>query len=401
MKPADGRGRSRSVKRKASVNTSSSAVDDSLADTPQQEKASKQGSRKAKKPKKRTQEEGEEISARSSILHHFVSVERRHSVGEVGLTQREMSGSDSTMQASQSLFFSSPVQREVTMNDIMAKLETNSGKMNKIMTYMEKLESSLLQLEKENEELKAKYTEMKREGAIVRDTAVSARHVALTADERSNDNEQYCRNYNVRIYNVPENKEETVQQCEEKVLKLFNEKLGLKHITDKDLDAVHRLGKKKDEEPRPVIVGFISRKVRNQVIGKRRLLKKKPHQNTRPVTIVEDLTKKNYVLYQRARKSESAAECWTTMGKIFVKTKSGSVRRVRREGDITESSSSLGVRDSSPRQTQRACRACRCQRGSEARSPRPTTTPPQRPRETWREGAWCLWRSGVSLLRLG
>jgi hypothetical protein len=216
MKPADGRGRSRSVKRKASVNTSSSTVDDSLADTPQQEKVSKQGSRKAKKAKKRTQEEGEEISARSSILHHFVSVERRHSVGEVGLTQREMSGSDSTMQASQAsqlLFSSSPVQREVTMNDIMAKLETNSGKMDKIMTYMEKLESSLLQLQIENEELKVKYSEMKREGASVRDTAVSARHVAQTADERSNDNEQYCRNYNVRIYNVSENKEETVQQC--------------------------------------------------------------------------------------------------------------------------------------------------------------------------------------------
>lgn len=126
---------------------------------------------------------------------------------------------------------------------------------------------------------------------------------AKVADDRSNNNEQYCRNYNIRIYNLIEPENETPEECEEAVLKLFKEKLCLINIVSKDLDAVHRLGKKKkknsddnsDGGPRAVIVRFVSRRTRNEVISKRRLLKKKNGQTTRAVTIAEDLTKTNYI----------------------------------------------------------------------------------------------------------
>jgi len=118
-------------------------------------------------------------------------------------------------------------------------------------------------------------------------------------------------------------------------LKLFNQRLGLRDIKASDLDAVHRLGKKQ-EGPRAIIVRFLSRKIRSEVITKRRLLKKKPGQTARPVTIVEDLTKTNYLLYRRARMTEGVKECWTTMGKILIKTHSGLTKRIRRLSDLAE-----------------------------------------------------------------
>ena len=43
--------------------------------------------------------------------------------------------------------------------------------------------------------------------------------------ERSYQNEQYQRNYNVRIYGVPDEENETSEKCEEKLLNIFKDKL--------------------------------------------------------------------------------------------------------------------------------------------------------------------------------
>jgi len=344
MKPRPQRSQSQSAKhnttrqkrKAASFNTSSSAVDDSFVEPTQQVNTTK---RTVKRAKKNNQEVTVENSTRSSTLHKFFTVDRRHSTGEVGLMSTQpntTSLADDAMQESQALFSSSTSQKEVTMNDIMMKLESNSGKMDKIHTSIERLESSLFTLQLENDKLRQDMSAMKKEGEKVKETAYSASFQAQGADERSNDNEQYCRNYNLRIYNVPEQKDETSKQCEEAVLKLFHEKLKLKSITARDLDAVHRLGQKNSDGPRCIIVRFVSRKTRTEVISQRRLLKKQPGQSTKSITIVDDLTKKNYVLYQRARMAETTKECWTVMGKIFVKNHRGVTRRIKKERDITE-----------------------------------------------------------------
>jgi len=221
---------------------------------------------------------------------------------------------------------------------IMAKLNNNGEKMDKIGVCMEKMESSIFSLQQENDQLKREMEELKRKGEAMRSGVDTASIRARRADDRSNFNEQYNRNYNLRIYFVAEPKEETSKQCEETVLQLFHDKLGLVHIKERDLDAVHRLGKKNPstKTPRGIIVRFLSRKTREEVISNRRKLKKLPGQTTRAVVIVDDLTKDNYALYNRARLAENTQQCWTKMGKIYIKTKSGHVKQVQQPADIDD-----------------------------------------------------------------
>ena len=75
--------------------------------------------------------------------------------------------------------------------------------------------------------MKVKQEELLSTGEVLKLKAERAYH-------RSNENEQYSRNYNLRIYNINEPKDETPRQCEEKVLQLFHDRLGMKNITTKD-----------------------------------------------------------------------------------------------------------------------------------------------------------------------
>jgi hypothetical protein len=217
---------------------------------------------------------------------------------------------------------------------IMAKLNNNGEKMDRITGLIESMESTIFNLQKENECLKKELAEVRSKQEAIQSVANVVSIKTNKAYDRSNFNEQYSRNYNLRIYFVDEPEGETAKQCEEAVLKLFHEKLELRNIKSSDLDAVHRLGKKADNKPRGIIVRFVSRRTREEVISQRKKLKKRPGQTSKAVVIVEDLTKDNYVLYNRARATEAAKECWTKMGKIFVKSHSGTVTQIKQVSDI-------------------------------------------------------------------
>ena len=194
--------------------------------------------------------------------------------------------------------------------------------------------------------------------------------VRLSA-EKSRNNEQYQRNFNIRIFNLPEKLNETTEECEENVIRLFREKLEV-DVKISDIDILHRLGPKrvnkndpkqddknsnnnteksnennggqtetshsqnnhKDGEgaiapqsetqntldPRAVIVSFISRRVRKMVLSQRNKLKKKPGQNTAPIIITEDLTKWHHSLLCKAKDSEQFdGGVWSHDGKILGK----------------------------------------------------------------------------------
>ena len=87
--------------------------------------------------------------------------------------------------------------------------------------------------------------------------------------------------------------------------------MNLRHIRKRDLDAVHRLGGKKAGITRGIIVRFVSRKTRDEVIANMRKLKKK---DGKSVVIVEDLTKRNDHLYNVARDDPVVKLCWTVRG---------------------------------------------------------------------------------------
>ena len=136
---------------------------------------------------------------------------------------------------------------------------------------------------------------------------------------RSNQNEQYSRLWNLKILFIPEKSstaQETPDESEKEALCDFYDLLGLRHITPEHMDAVHRIGKKNEGRSRPIIVHFVSRKTRLEVLRKRWKIKGADPK----VVIVEDLTRSHYQLFLRASEHPGALTSWSKDGKIFAQS---------------------------------------------------------------------------------
>ena len=105
---------------------------------------------------------------------------------------------------------------------------------------------------------------------------------------------------------------------ERSVILLCNEDLGL-NISAKDIELVYRMRSNRPDSHRPVHVRFTSRKVRDAVFDRRRLLKGKREGK---IFISENLTKSASELFFEARKLQRERQiygCWTAGGAVFVK----------------------------------------------------------------------------------
>ena len=209
-------------------------------------------------------------------------------------------------------------------------------------------------------------------------------HAATLALDYAEKNEQYQRNFNIRIINLPEKDNETIEECEAAVLNLFANTLGVT-VPIEAIDILHRLGPMKktstaseqdntEKEPdnsnsaegagegagvegmetgqtadasagtaadtgssnaqavpetnktsnRPVRVSFVSRRVRREILFNRRKLKKKVNQTSAQIVIVEDLTKKRHALFSKARENkEKYKKVWSREGKIYGRQHNG------------------------------------------------------------------------------
>ena len=252
----------------------------------------------------------------------------------------------------------------------------------------EKLDQHILKMDERIEKIKGKFlevenkvdrteTDIKNLGQKIENNAeriTENNHAANLAMSHAERNEQYQRNFNLRIFNLPESINESMQECEDKVLALFSEKLGVK-IPIEAIDVLHRLGPKSKQSKlnsskesalnnaassdanrnqnetgedddtrsnssktsaeenmetassdtsnllpiaRPVIVSFVSRRVRREILLNRHKLKKQDNQTTAPVFVTEDLTKYRHSLFSKARENkEKFQKVWSREGRIF------------------------------------------------------------------------------------
>lgn len=145
--------------------------------------------------------------------------------------------------------------------------------MDKLITKMcEKVEASLTQrLQKYDEEL----DKLKREREQIKD-----KYIEL---------EQYSRRNNVRIFGIPEDDNEEVE------LKLINA-LSSKNINIASdfIDRCHRVGHKKKDLTRAILVKFTSYKYKSTLLKNRTRLQE--------LRIKEDLAKERYELLKAAAK---------------------------------------------------------------------------------------------------
>ena len=280
--------------------------------------------------------------------------------------------------------------------------------MKKMDDRVETLESKFTGLEIKQERAEEDIKSLSQDLESNNERIVEMQHAIKIAMSHAERNEQFQRNYNLRIFNLPEKNNETIQDCEQLVLTLFSEQLGIK-VPIEAIDNLHRLGpiKKLDEnetnrpndtekEPqqvdtkerqnqnesnenktqettdsqsnvenqetrsnegtemetnesdgaaqksknnsqsRPVIISFVSRRVRRDVLANRYKLKKKSNQMTAPIIIAEDLTKQRHALFAKARETKDKyKKVWTKDGRVFARQHNGVDVPIDTFSDIT------------------------------------------------------------------
>ena len=111
----------------------------------------------------------------------------------------------------------------------------------------------------------------------------------------TNDLEQYGRRNNIRISGLNfDNKLESSQETTEGIASILSENLNL-NISAYDIDIAHRLGKFEENKIRPVIIKFVQRQVKVNVMRNTKRLKGTPY------SINEDLTKMNQKVLSAVR----------------------------------------------------------------------------------------------------
>ena len=269
---------------------------------------------------------------------------------------------------------------------------------NKLDTRIAVLEGRVFDIEQSQKANKTDIETTKQKVQLTEEMTHNVEYTANLAITQADRQEQYLRNYNIRIFNVPENTNETIGECERKVLALFEEKLQIK-VSLESIDNLHRIGPKhsgststhlnknnetdttnnnenknenrdkqdteenKREEDsdmnidenqerdtlankqdlnsnakvvgRPIIVSFVSRRIRREIIANRKMLKKKDGQTTAPIIIVEDLTKKNHALLCKAKENTAKYKnVWSKDGIILGKQHNDVIARINSFADI-------------------------------------------------------------------
>ncbi|ELU01331.1 hypothetical protein CAPTEDRAFT_187669 [Capitella teleta] len=144
-------------------------------------------------------------------------------------------------------------------------------------------------------------------------------------EERNDTLEQYTRRNSVRINGISES---AAEDCENKVLSTFNEKMSLSPLmTMVSIDRMHRIGKPVPGKHRSIIVKFATYHQCKRVLSKRSSLRGSD------IFINEDLTKhRNNLLYiaRQFKKKGGITDCWSYDGRILIKDNKNLIREIKK-----------------------------------------------------------------------
>lgn len=170
------------------------------------------------------------------------------------------------------------------------------------------------------------------EDAVQKATAPLLRKISMLesqlaeAKAHANDNEQYVRKYNLRFVGLDE---EEGEDCREKIVSFCKDTLDTL-IDDKEIDRAHRVGPRKADKTRPIIVKFKSYDTKMMITKKKSALK-----GTR-IYINEDLTKENAKTFNFILKNckTTVKSVWVADGKILARNNDGKILRIRKFDDL-------------------------------------------------------------------
>ena len=162
------------------------------------------------------------------------------------------------------------------------------------------LEGRLTEVEAENKILK---TELKSQSQRFTDLEKAV----LESKRHAVQNEQNARRCNIRVYGVAEKEGEN---CKTEIYKIIRNKLS-HPILDTDIVEAHRVGIKRGERPRGIIVRMSSLAVKKTVLPKRRALKGSG------IVFAEDLCRDMQLTLNRVQEDKRLMNTWASDGKIF------------------------------------------------------------------------------------
>lgn len=122
--------------------------------------------------------------------------------------------------------------------------------------------------------------------------------------------QQYQRRKNLRVFGISETKKENTDAL---IINLFDAKLGVK-LSLNDIERTQRVGKRMlgsdNQNPRPILVQFVSCRTRAVVFYKKKLLKGST------VSMQEDLTANRLTLLKEALAKYGSKNVWSRNGRI-------------------------------------------------------------------------------------
>ena len=230
-------------------------------------------------------------------------------------------------------------------------------KVSKKVDQLDYIKTKIDEFGKSLEFLNAKYDEQKKEidRLKIENQNIKAKNVELEKDmndlegknnvlqKRIEEIEQYSRRNNVEICGIPE----SVGENTETVVIKLSEKLG-QNINNDDIDICHRVplpekSGKKQEKPSPIVVRFVRRKVRNELMASARARRIKANVinsqfSEDPIYVNEHLTPENKQLLGMSRTKKKQlkwAYCWVKDGKILMRKGDNSrIFRISKEEDL-------------------------------------------------------------------
>lgn len=172
---------------------------------------------------------------------------------------------------------------QAAVDPLITKMATLEAEMKELQSTVRQLQEELSSKDKALEEMKSS--------------------IEIKLDER----EQYSRRNNLRIFGISETEDENTDDLVMDVAK----RVGVP-ILHHHLDRSHRLGRK-SEQPRPIIVKFVSYANRREVFSAKSKLK------GTGVTIREDLTRTRLSVLKKAAEAYTTKCVWTNDGVIMIK----------------------------------------------------------------------------------
>jgi FtsZ-binding cell division protein ZapB len=239
------------------------------------------------------------------------------------------------------------LQQTVVTKKDLDKMQTDlKSEMDKVfqafVERIDELEARVATAERERDTLKTTVEEVKQTNGELFSKIHKHEQQINFLKKTQNDIEQQGRKWNLRVYNVaevkPEDPAETSADCIKKSCQIFTDMMGVP-VEESEVEVAHRVGARtrpaqdngqRKAKPRPIILRFVSRKVRDRVLKERRALKGKG------VSVGEDLTHMNFKLLKAAEDHSATLQAWSSNGKIIAKLKNGQTVRLDVDRDLDE-----------------------------------------------------------------